>query len=65
MNLIESLALVAIAAALLFFGRGRNGDALPFLQKGYGMAAYLFAMVVFALFVAGIEGTAVNLGWLR
>jgi uncharacterized membrane protein SpoIIM required for sporulation len=63
MNLIESLALLAIAAALLFFGRGRNGDALPFLQKG--IAAYMFAIVVFALFVAGIEGTAVNLGWLR
>ena len=63
MNLNGSLALLGISLALLFFGRGRDGDALPFLQKG--IAAYMFAIVVFALFVAGVEGTAVNLGWLR
>ena len=63
MSLIGSLALLGISLVLLFFGRGRDGDALPFLQKG--IAAYMFAIVVFALFVAGLEGTAVNLGWLR
>jgi len=34
MNLTASLALLVASVGLLFFGRGRDGDALPFLQKG-------------------------------
>ena len=33
MNLAASLAVLAASVALLFFGRGRNGDALPILRK--------------------------------
>jgi uncharacterized membrane protein SpoIIM required for sporulation len=63
MNLTASLALLAASVGLLFFGRGRDGDTLPFLQKG--ITSHLFAVVILALFVAGFEGVAMNLGWLR
>jgi hypothetical protein len=33
MNLLESLAVLAASFALLFFIRGRDGEALTFFQK--------------------------------
>jgi hypothetical protein len=64
MNLTESLLLIAASAALLFFGRGRNGDALPIFQKSPWIVSVLFSLAILYLFIGGLIGVAVNLGWL-
>lgn len=65
MSLTASLALLAAAAVLLFFGRGRNGDAHPILQKFPWIVGQLFGMAVLYLFFGGLMGVAINLGWLH
>jgi hypothetical protein len=65
MNLSASLALLAAAAALLFFGRGRNGDAHPILQKFPWVVGQLFGMAILYLFFGGLIGVAINLNWLH
>jgi len=50
MNLPASLAILAISLALLFFGRGRNGDALPIFQKSPWIVITLF-MVAGIIFI--------------
>jgi len=65
MNLIASLAVLAASVALLFFGRGRDGEAHPILRKFPWVVGQLFAMAILYLFFAGLMGVAVNLNWLR
>jgi hypothetical protein len=65
MNLAASLAVLAASVALLFFGRGRNGDALPILRKFLWVVGQLFAMSISYLFFAGLMGVAVTLNWLH
>ena len=65
MNLIASLAVLAAPVALLFFGRGRDGEAHPILRKFPWVVGQLFAMAILYLFFAGLMGVAVNLNWLR
>ena len=63
MNLTISLALLAAFFVLLFFCRGRGGDAIPIFRNWiYGM---LFSVALLYLFAAGLMGVAVNLNWLR
>ncbi len=45
MNLIESFALLVASFALLFFGRGRSGEALPILQKMPWVVGQLFCLI--------------------
>jgi hypothetical protein len=65
MNLPTSLAVLALSLALLFFGRGRNGDALPIFQKSPWIVGTLFSTAILSLFVAGLMGVAANLNWLH
>jgi hypothetical protein len=65
MNLIASLAVLAASFALLFFIRGRHGDALPTFQKSPWIVGQLFAMTILYLFFGGLMGVAVNLNWLH
>jgi len=52
MEFTGGLILLAVAAALLFFGRGRGGDALPIFQNWLG--ATLFSVATLILFVGGL-----------
>jgi len=52
MEFTGGLILLAVAAALLFFGRGRGGDALPIFQNW--LVATMFSVVILILFVAGL-----------
>jgi hypothetical protein len=63
MSLPASLAVLAVSMALLFFGRGRNGDALPIFRNW--ILGMLFSIAILYLFAAGLMGVAVNLNWLR
>jgi hypothetical protein len=65
MNLPASLGILALSLALLFFGRGRNGDAHPILQKFPWVVGQLFGMAILYFFFAGLIGIAINLNWLR
>ena len=65
MNLAASLAVLAVSLAMLFFGRGRNGDALPIFQKSPWIVSQPSAMAILYLFAASLMGVAVNLNWLR
>jgi hypothetical protein len=62
-GLAGSLALLAASVALLYFGRGRDGDALPILQNW--IVGTLFSMAILYLFFGGLMGVAVNLNWLH
>jgi len=64
MNLPASLAVLALSLALLFFGRGRNGDALPIFQKSPWIVGVVFSTAILYLFIAGLMGVAANLRWL-
>jgi len=64
MNLAASLAVLAVSLALLFFGRGRNGDALPIFQKSPWIVGVLFSTAILYLFFAGLMSVAANLHWL-
>jgi len=44
MNLIQSLAVLAASFALLFFGRGRDGEAHPIIRKFPWIVGQLFGM---------------------
>ena len=65
MNLAASLAVLAASVALLFFGRGRDGEAHPIFRKFPWVMGQLFAMSILYLFFAGLMGIAVNLNWLH
>ena len=52
MEFTGGLILLAVGAALLFFGRGRGGDALPIFQNW--LVATMFSVVILILFVAGL-----------
>jgi hypothetical protein len=54
MGFIGSLVVLAVAAALLFFGRGRGGDVLPIFQNW--LVATLFSVTILILFVGGLMG---------
>jgi hypothetical protein len=58
-----SLALLGVAVVLLYFGRGRDGDALPIFQNW--IVGMLFSMAILYLFLRGLMGVAVNLNWLH
>jgi len=63
MNLIGSLALLGVAVVLLYFGRGRDGDALPIFQNW--IVGMLFSIAILYLFLGGLMGVAVNPHWLH
>jgi lipid-A-disaccharide synthase-like uncharacterized protein len=63
MNLIGSLALLGVAVVLLYFGRGRDGDALPIFQNR--IVGMLFSIAILYLFLGGLMGVAVNPNWLH
>jgi len=65
MNLTASLAVLAASVALLFFGRGRNGESHPILRKLPWVVSQLFAVAILCSFAAGLMGVAANLNWLR
>ena len=65
MDLPESLAILAVSLALLFFGRGRNGNAISIFQKFPWVVGQLFGMAILYLFAAGLMGVAANLNWLH
>ena len=44
MEFTAGLILLAVAAAMLFFGRGRGGDALPIFQNW--LAGTMFSVVI-------------------
>jgi hypothetical protein len=54
MEFTGGLVLLAVSAALLYFGRGRGGDALPIFQNW--LAASMFSVVILILFCAGLMG---------
>jgi hypothetical protein len=56
MNLIGSLLLLAASVGLLIFGRGRNGEGVPFLRKLPWVVGQLFAVTIMCLFAAGLIG---------
>jgi hypothetical protein len=56
MNLPVSLAVLVISLALLFFGRGRNGEALPIFRNW--IVGMMFSVALLYLFAAGLMGTA-------
>jgi hypothetical protein len=62
-GLAGSLVLLAASVALLYFGRGRDGDALPILQNW--IVGTLFSMAILYLLLGGLMGVAVNLNWLH
>ena len=64
MNLIASLAVLAVSVALLFFGRGPSGEGHPIFQKLPWVLGQLFGMAILYLFFAGLMGVAANLNWL-
>ena len=64
MNLIASVAVLAVSVALLFSGRGRGGEDHPIFQKSPWIVGQLFAMAILYLFFAGLMGVAANLNWL-
>ena len=53
MEFTGGLVLLAAAAVLLFFGRGRRGDALPIFQENW-LLATMFSVVILILFVSGL-----------
>ena len=65
MNLPVSLAVLVASLALLFFGRGRNGNAISIFQKSPWIVGQLFGMAILYLFAAGLMGVAANLNWLH
>jgi len=65
MNLPVSLAVLALSVALLFFGRGREGEAHPIIRKSPWIVGQLFGMTVMVMFAAGLMGIAANLNWLH
>jgi uncharacterized membrane protein SpoIIM required for sporulation len=65
MNFIASLAALLASLALLFFGRGRDGEDHPIFREFPWVMGQLFAMTVLWLFVGGLMGIAVSLNWLR
>jgi len=65
MNLIASLAVLAASVALLFFGRGRGGDALSIFRKFPWVVGQMFALTILCLFAAGLMGILVNMNWLH
>jgi hypothetical protein len=65
MNLTASLAILAAAVALLFFGRGRNGEALSIFQKSPWIVGQLFAVALLYLLAAGLMGIAASLNLLH
>ena len=62
---IESLAVLVASFVLLFFIRGRDGEAHRILRKFPWVAGQLFAMTVLWLFAAALMGIALNLNWLH
>ena len=54
MEFTGGLILLAVAAALLFFGRGRGGDALPIFRNW--LLATTFSVVILILFIARLMG---------
>jgi hypothetical protein len=48
--------LIAVSVGLLFFGRGRNGDALPIFQKSPWIVGTLFAVAILCLFLCRPHG---------
>ena len=56
MNLIASLAVLAASVALLFLGRGREGEDHPIFRKFPWVVGQLFAMTILWLFAAGLMG---------
>jgi len=65
MNLTESLAVLVASFAMLFFIRGRDGEAYWSIRKFPWVVGQMCAMAVLWLFAAGLMGIAVNLNWLR
>jgi len=63
MNLTVSLAVLAVFVVLLFFGRGRGGDALPIFRNW--VVGMLFSVGLLYLFAAGLGGVLVNMNWLH
>jgi hypothetical protein len=63
-NLTASVAILAASLALLFFGRGRDGEAPSILRKFPWVVGQLFGMAILYLFFAGLMGVAANLNWL-
>ena len=63
MNLTVSLAVLAASIVLLFFGRGRGGDALPMFRNW--VVGMLFSIGLLYLFAAGLGGVLVNMNWLH
>ena len=59
MEFTGGLILLAVAAALLFFGRARGGEALPIFQNR--LAGTMFSVVILILFVAGLMGVIQSL----
>ena len=58
MNFTGSVILLITAAALLYFGRARGGDALPVLQNY--LVGTLFSFVLLVLFMGGLFGVIKN-----
>jgi hypothetical protein len=63
MGFTASLALLVGSVALLYFGRGRDGDCLPIFRQW--IVGQAFAIGILYLFAAALLGVALNLNWLR
>ena len=63
MKLTVSLAVLALSLAMLLFGRGRLGDALPMFRNW--IVGMLFSITILYLFFGGLMGVAVNMNWLH
>ena len=63
MNLTASLAVLGVSLALLFFGRGRGGDALPMFRNW--IVGMLFSIAILYFFFGGLMGVGVNLNLLH
>ncbi len=58
MNFTGGLILVAIALAMIFFGKARNGEALPIFRVY--IVGQLYAMTAMTIFVFGVADLIVN-----
>ena len=49
---VLGIALAAVALAMIWFGRARNGEALPFLENH--MVGMVYVLACMALLIAGV-----------
>jgi hypothetical protein len=58
-NFTGGLILLAVAVALLFFGKARGGEIVPFL-RGHWIVSQAYAMATLLILVVGMTVTIMS-----